>query len=171
MKHGQKSNPSTTYERRDRLMRERVHDPYKTRLKLREPTVCPKCGAVWKSGRWTWQDGDPPKDAEDVVCQACHRINDRYPAGELTISGRFVKAHEREIIGLLRNTEEIEIKEHPLHRILDVQTKVDQICVTTTDIHLPRRMAQALHDAYKGELDFHYDEGGYFIRANWKRDD
>ena len=27
--------------RRDRLIQERVHDPYKTRLKLPEPTVLP----------------------------------------------------------------------------------------------------------------------------------
>ena len=28
--------------RRDRLIHEHVHDPYKTRLKLPEPTVCPQ---------------------------------------------------------------------------------------------------------------------------------
>jgi hypothetical protein len=29
--------------RRDRMIHERVHDAYKTRLKLPEPTVCPQC--------------------------------------------------------------------------------------------------------------------------------
>jgi len=33
---------------------EHVHDPYKTRLKLAEPTVCPKCGALFHEGRWRW---------------------------------------------------------------------------------------------------------------------
>src|SRR5512134_3712615 len=32
-------------QRRDRLIHERVHDPYKTRLKLVDPSVCPQCGA------------------------------------------------------------------------------------------------------------------------------
>jgi hypothetical protein len=38
--------------RRDRLIHEHVHDPYKTRLQLPEPTVCPQCGAVFHEGRW-----------------------------------------------------------------------------------------------------------------------
>ena len=37
-------NLSRRAARGDRLIREHVHDPYKTRLKLTEPTVCPQCG-------------------------------------------------------------------------------------------------------------------------------
>jgi len=43
--------------------------------------------------------------------------------------------------------------------------------VTTTDIHLPRRIGEALVSAYDGALDLTYDEDGYFLRANWHRDD
>ncbi len=73
--------------RGDRLIRERVHDPYKTRLKLPEPTVCPQCGAVFHKGRWTWDDRPP--EAKEEFCQACRRINGKYPAGILTLSGGF----------------------------------------------------------------------------------
>ena len=38
--------------RRDRLPLETVMDSYKARGKLSEPTVCPECGAVFRSGRW-----------------------------------------------------------------------------------------------------------------------
>ena len=38
--------------RGDRLIRKHVHDPYKTRLKLPDPTLCPQCGAVYSKGRW-----------------------------------------------------------------------------------------------------------------------
>lgn len=154
--------------RGDRLIRERVHDPYKTRLKLVEPTVCPQCGAVFHKGRWTWDDRQP--EAKEELCQACHRINDKYPAGILTLSGGFIKGHRREILNLARNTEDVEKAEHPLHRIMEIEQRGNEIEVTTTDIHLPRRIGQALHDAYKGELDFHYDAEGYFIRVNWRRE-
>jgi hypothetical protein len=42
--------------RQDRLILERVHDPYRIRGKLPEPTVCPKCGAVFLDRRWQWSD-------------------------------------------------------------------------------------------------------------------
>lgn len=154
--------------RRDRLIRERVHDPYKTRLKLPEPTVCPQCGAVFHKGRWQW--ARRPEDAHEELCQACHRINDRYPAGEVTISGKFVPDHREEIVHLVRHQDELERGEHPLHRIMDVERANDTIVVHTTDIHLPRRIGEALHHAYEGELDFHYEEAAYFIRVRWTRD-
>jgi hypothetical protein len=154
--------------RRDRLIRERVHDPYKTRLKLREPTVCPQCGAVYHRGRWTWANVTP-EDAAEELCQACHRINDGYPAGEVVLSGDYIENHREEILNLARNVERLENGEHPLHRIIEIQARESDILITTTDIHLPRRIGQALFDAWEGNLNMHYDDEGYIIRVEWKR--
>ncbi len=43
-----------TGRRGNRLIRERVHDPYKTRLKLPDPTVCPlvACGHIGSNTGW-----------------------------------------------------------------------------------------------------------------------
>ena len=156
-------------QRRDRMIHERIHDPYKTRDKIHEPSRCPECGAVYRGGRWSW--GEAPADADEVRCQACHRIADGYPAGELTISGAFVAPHREEIVGLIHNQDQLERGEHPLHRVMAVEDRDDGLFVTTTDIHLPRRIGEALHHAYRGELDFHYDAEGYAIRVTWSRDD
>lgn len=160
--------PSGQPPRRDRLIQERVHDPYKTRLKLSEPSVCRDCGAVYASGRWQWAPA--PEEAEQALCSACHRIKDKIPAGELTLEGQFLGQHKTEILQLIRHQEELEKGEHPLHRIMDMEFGGDKGLVTTTDIHLPRRLGEALHKAYQGELDYHYDEGEYFIRVSWRRE-
>ena len=155
--------------RRDRLIHEHIHDPYKTKNKLTEPAFCPVCKAIFRNGRWQWADSWPV-DAQEVICQACHRIRDQYPAGLISITGAFVRLHKTEIVNLIRNAESNEKAEHPLHRIMSIEERPDSVHVTTTDIHLPRRIAESLHHAHKGKLDIHYDQEGYFIRVNWLRD-
>jgi NMD protein affecting ribosome stability and mRNA decay len=151
------------------LIEEHRHDPYKARGKLSEPCVCSKCMAVFLRGRWRWTK-EPLEKVHWDVCPACHRMDDKYPAGELTLSGSFLTRHGREIVRLARNTEALENREHPLQRIMGIEQKPDGITITTTDVHLPRRIGHAIVDAYKGELDTHYDEGAYFVRMTWKRD-
>jgi hypothetical protein len=138
--------------RRDRLLRERIHDPYKTRLKVPEPTGCPQWGAVFHEGRWRW--APPPEGAHGEVWQACRRINNRYPAGEVKIGGGFAARHRQEIVLLARHQE--------LHRIMSIDDEDGSLMVRTTDIHLPRRIGEALRHAYHGDLEFHYDEEVYF---------
>ncbi len=77
--------------RSDRLIRERDHDPYRTRLKLPDPTVCPRCGAVFHKGCWTWEAA--PSGANEELCQTCRRVKDGYPAGVVTLRGAFLKKH------------------------------------------------------------------------------
>jgi hypothetical protein len=150
------------------ILQERIHDPYKSSKKLHEPTRCPQCRAVFSDGRWRWTKAD---NADETLCPACHRMNDRYPAGEVILTGGFLAAHADEVLGLVRNTEQAERQEHPLNRIMDIQQREHDVLITTTDIHLPRRIGHALEDAWKGELSTHYDEEGYFARVTWRRDE
>ena len=47
--------------------------------------------------------------------------------------------------------------------------KRDGLEVTTTDSHLARGIAEALHGAYKGELKLRYSRDENLLRASWKR--
>jgi NMD protein affecting ribosome stability and mRNA decay len=152
--------------RKDRLIHEHVHDPYKTTRKPAEPTVCPICRAVFKGGRWQWLE-TWPTDAHQEMCQACQRTRDNYPAGLVTISGSSARTHREEILNLVRNQETSERAMHPLHRIIRVEEHPDAITVSTTDIHLPKRIGEAMHRAFKGQLDVRYDKETCFVRVNW----
>jgi hypothetical protein len=41
--------------------------------------------------------------------------------------------------------------------------------VTTTDIHTPHRIGNALERAYQGELETHYGHDEYSVRVTWRR--
>ena len=152
------------------FLKERIHDPYHSREKLRDATQCPQCGVLYQKGRWIW----PTTETSGVgsqLCPACRRIKDHCPAGEVTLSGGFLGAHRDEILATARNVGEMERNEHPLHRIISIDEHDGEIKISTTDVHLPHRIAHALKDAWGGTMKTHYDLEGYFARISWQRDD
>jgi NMD protein affecting ribosome stability and mRNA decay len=167
MKRGGEATGTRRHGRRDRLIRDSRHDPYRAERKPQEPTVCPDCGVVFREGRWRWAAG--PVDAPRVVCPACQRIRDDYPAGYVTVTGEFATSHREEIIALARNVETRERAEHPLKRIIDAREEDDDLVITTTDVHLARSIGDSLHAAYAGELESDYAKDENLVRLRWSR--
>jgi NMD protein affecting ribosome stability and mRNA decay len=151
--------------RHDGIFQEHIHDTYQTKGKIPEPAICPQCSAVFHKGRWQWLEA--PAAAQQHNCPACQRIHDHYPAGFLTLQGDFFHAHRDEIMSLIHNTEKKEKAEHPLKRIMAAEEKDNEVLVTTTDIHLARGIGEAIHDAYQGDLEFHYNPAENLLRVNW----
>ena len=153
--------------RHDRLLKELDHDPYHSKLKLKEPTRCPECGAVFERGRWAWTDA--PTGAHEHRCPACQRIKDRVPAAYLQIRGDFFARHRDEIMHLIDNYEQRERAEHALKRIMDREPLEDGMMISFTDAHLARGIGEALHDAYQGEVEYQYSKEDIMLRVDWVR--
>lgn len=153
--------------RNDRLIQERRHDTYRERGKLSENTLCRACGALYVNGRWCWKK--VPRTVNEAVCPACQRIADKYPAGFVEIKGDFVKAHGEEIFNLIRNVEEAEKGEHPLERIMAMTDEDNRTLVTTTGVHIARRIGEALARSYNGDYSFQYADAEKSIRVSWER--
>lgn len=149
------------------VTRRNMDDPYRNSAKPPEPTECPQCHATFTEGRWTWEKA--PSDANEQLCPACQRIRDEFPAGYVTIKGAFFSEHKDEIVSLIENHEKKEKAERPLQRIMAIDQKRDGVEVTTTDSHLARGIAEALHSAYKGELKLRYSRDENLLRAVWRR--
>jgi hypothetical protein len=86
------------------------------------------------------------------------------------LSGVFARQHKEDILQLARHQEEAEKREHPMNRIMSVQEGPNAIVIETTDIHLPRRIGEAVRRAYHGELSEHFEPDAYFVRVNWVRE-
>ena len=118
-------------------------------------------------GRWQWSQA--VADTAQHLCPACEHIRDGVPAGELTLSGEFFRAHREDVLHLVRNTESNARAEHPLERIIDTRDQGNGVVVTFTDAHLAHGVGEALHRAYRGELDSRYTDEGDLLRVTWHR--
>ena len=96
-------------------------------------------------------------------------VRGNFPAGQLALTGQFVTQHLDDILRIVRHQEGFEKAEHPLNRIMNIEDTMGAIVVTTTEIHLLRRIGEALKRAFDGELKSNYDKDGYFLRATWHR--
>lgn len=155
--------------RLDRNIKQKGHDPYDDGRKYSEGTYCPECQALYQGGRWKWPKrkdttGDP------FLCSACRRIRDRFPAGEVYVSGSYLKRHRNEIMNLIQNIIEKGKVRSPLKRVIDLKENNQAVCVSLTDDHMARHIGDALYKAYKGELEVKYSEEEKFVRLYWHRD-
>jgi hypothetical protein len=150
---------------RDHILDELRHDPYQAKKKYAHLTTCPSCGLVFKDGRW--HAGETAPDAPQAECPACHRVRDKLPAGFLTLAGPFLAEHRVELLGLVRNIAATEAQEHPLHRIIAIAQTPGEIEITTTDLHLPKRIGEALRRAHGGRLEVRFADDEFLVRARW----
>lgn len=153
--------------RHEQLLQEVEHDAYRPRRKLAEPARCPECGAVYRRGRWTW--GAARAGAQRARCPACQRIRAGHPAGIVTLSGAFFRAHREEIVEAVRRCEAAERLEHALERLMAIEPNSHATVITTTGAHLARRIGEALRRAYKGELELRYGKADSLLRVSWRR--
>jgi hypothetical protein len=148
-----------------RAQQDHILDPYQHQQKLRDGTVCPECGAVYHDGRWQWTARTD--SAGDERCPACRRIAERFPAGIVTLRGTLTPEQREQMISLARHEEAAEKQEHPLNRIIGIEQAADTVVISTTDVHLPRRIGEAVKRSFRGALTMDFEKDGYFIRVNW----
>jgi hypothetical protein len=53
---------------------------------------------------------------------------------------------------------------------MSIVDDAEGVTINTTDIHLPRRIAETIKRTWRGELALRFEEDGYFMRAHWTRE-
>jgi NMD3 family. len=157
--------------RMDKLIQEYIHDPYFTKEKYHDPSVCERCGVVFHNGIFEWINS-PPANAKKFICPACRRIEDKYEGGVVYLKiTPYLQKHKEEIFNQIKNVEEEEMKYRPLERIISIEEQDDEIVIKTTYEHLARRIGEAIHRAHKGDLKLNYPEGKKYVRVYWQREE
>ncbi|MDL1955800.1 MAG: 60S ribosomal export protein NMD3 [Candidatus Desulfofervidus auxilii] len=158
--------------RKDRLIQEKIHDPYYEEKKYPDGVVCPNCQAIYRDGRWVWPEkGEKiPPNSDEYLCPACRRIRDKYPAGVVVFSGSYFEEHREEILNLVNNIIEEEIERSPVKKLINTEETEEGLVFNFTDDSLARRVGEAVARAHKGELEMKYLEGAKFIYVAWQRE-
>lgn len=167
MKTGQASVSAYHPGRHRQVFDDEMHDPYQEHGKPAGTAVCDSCGAAYREGMWHWEAR--MSDAVITRCPACRRIHDQRPAGYVTVGGAFLAEHHDDLVNLIRRVETRAKAEHPLKRIMAIRVENNKLLIETTDAHLARGIGEALENAYKGDLRFHYNKGDHLLRVEWER--
>jgi hypothetical protein len=145
-------------------------DAYSELGKYPEPTVCPRCGLVYRAGRWQSAKDHPMGRAKESQCPACRRAVDRMPAGLLELSGGYLTGHREEVLNIAKNQAASVGLTRPLQRILWTEEKDGRVEIATTSPHLALRIGKAIRSACKGELVVKQAERDSLVRAYWNRE-
>jgi hypothetical protein len=156
-----------TYSRNIRMQKN--DDPYRLRNKMPFSTKCTDCGAIFLRGRWISGIKTDEPSLHPSICSACRRKRDHMPAGMVDIRGDFYKEHRDEINSMIHHIEKKEFRGHPLERIMSRDDSSDKLYLTTTGVHLARRIGGGLQRSYKGALSLSSGPGDDTIRVDWIR--
>jgi len=147
-------------------------NPYHETRKYSEPTACPRCHLVYRSGRWQASQED---SADEIVheshCPACRREMDLLPAGLLYLSGGYLAEHREEILNIAQNQASSAAAHRPLQRIMWIQQENGSTEIATTNGHLALRIGKAIESACKGSLNIKHAHGDQLVRVYWKREE
>ncbi|MFO1078060.1 MAG: BCAM0308 family protein [Planctomycetota bacterium] len=140
-------------------------DSYAAAVKLADSLVCDDCNVVQNGGRWYW--GAPPfGEVRGGRCPACRRIHDRCPAGTIRLP-LALAADRDDMVRHLQALAAAERAEHPLERIIAIDTRDDALWITTTGIHIARRLTRWLERHVKAMPRIHYTEE-HEMRVEWR---
>jgi len=149
-------------------------DPYLPKLAPGEAAVCEECHAIYQRRHWYLDEQEFARLAVQpatriIQCPACRKIRDKFPEGEVTVSGAFATAHRNEVINRIHN-EEVRAKGlNALERIVELTDKEGVIRVTTTNEKLAQRIGRALQRAFQGTVKYKWSEDTKYLRVQWTR--
>lgn len=152
-------------------LRPHLDDPYLRRKSYKEPTLCPRCGLVYRRRRWQRMDDFDPKLAvERHKCPACRKEEDHYVMGIVYITGSFFGVRRDEIMNMLRNEEKKEVGHNPLDRIIGIHEEKDGVRIETTSENLAIHMGRMLYHSYGGDVEYKFSDTQKLARVFWHRE-
>ncbi|WP_290369509.1 BCAM0308 family protein [Cupriavidus laharis] len=88
----------------------------------------------------------------------------------VVLSGGFEAAHRDEILALVRHREAQQREQHPMERVMAIDSGEQGTVITTTGMHMARDIGNAIHYAYHGKLKIDYENAETELHVSWNRE-
>jgi NMD protein affecting ribosome stability and mRNA decay len=149
----------------------KTHPSEAARGRLREPSVCERCGAifarrVWRAGRKV--SGSLLARAHWTVCPACEQAGASVGFGRVLIRGPYARLHEEAIRRRIANVAARSAATQPERRLSAIERRGDVLEVVTTSQKLAHRIAHELRKAFRGRATYTWSDDGTLL-ATWER--
>ena len=139
-----------------------------------DPTVCERCGAVFR--RKTWRSGPREFDLDLVraargLCPACRQMERCEFFGRIVLQGAYVAVHEHAIRCRIRNVADRARFTQPQRRVVAIRWEGAELEVLTTCEKLAHRIVRELWKAFRGRVSYKWSDSDGRLFATWRRDD
>ena len=141
----------------------------RTRIE-REPTVCERCGAVYRHK--TWRAGERKRrlsrpGLDRTLCPACAQVRDQEYFGRVRIAGPLEQEREREVRRRISRIEGRARHTQPERRVVLIDRKPTGLEILTTSQKLAHRIARELEKAFGGRAQYAWTDREGGLDAIW----
>ena len=135
-----------------------------------EPTMCERCGAVYR--RKTWRAGERTRRTSVVgvawtVCPACTQVADSEYFGRVRTARPLDPAQEEAVRRRVRNVERRAGHTQPERRTVRIERTRSGFEILTTSQKLAHRIARELQKAFGGQTQFTWTTPEGSLDAVW----
>lgn len=136
----------------------------------REPTICERCGAVYR--RKTWRAGErarrtSPIGAGWTLCPACRQIPEGEYFGRILVTSPLSSAAEDEVRARIARIESRARHVQPERRLVRIDETPRGLEVLVTSQKLAHRIAGGLADSFGGRVRYRWADREQVLDASW----
>lgn len=140
---------------------------------LREPTMCERCGALYRHR--VWRAPEPGLLAHPVglrwdVCPACAQQEARECYGRVLLRGELANERWDEIRRRIMNVASRASYTQPERRLIEIARAGRGYEVLTTSQKLAHRIGRELEKAFGGNAQYHWSDSDGSLAVVWEAD-
>lgn len=140
--------------------------------RLREPSVCERCGALFS--RRVWRKPPVPRPAllaraHWTRCPACVQTSREEYLGRVRLRGRYLETHRDDVVARIRNVVARASATHPGRRMVSITGEGSALEVLTTSQKLAHRISHEVRKAFGGRTAYVWADDGV-LEARWQKD-